>query len=145
MFLFLWRRHKFAKVQVEGGKILQESLGEVLTIAIIAIIMIIGSNNTEVPRMSENPVLWIRRQPSGGKEWIAEIIGRDPKYTYKREFLRPVGRNWSSSGRTGSTAFELEEGKIYEINEPYKGREFVEVRNGRIIIISPEEVLAKIS
>jgi hypothetical protein len=92
-----------------------------------------------------NTVLWIRHQPSGGKEWIAEIIGRDPKYTYKRGFLQPVGRDWSSSGRTGSTAFELEEGKIYEVREPYKGRKFVEVRNGQITTISPEEVLVRIS
>ena len=40
VFLFLWRGHKFAKLQVEGGKILQESLGEVLTLAIIMHIMI---------------------------------------------------------------------------------------------------------
>jgi hypothetical protein len=90
-------------------------------------------------------VLWIRHQPSGGKEWIAEITGRDPKYTYKRDFLRPVGRDWSSSGRTGSTAFQLEEDKIYEIQEPYNGRKFVAVQNGQIITISPEEVLARIS
>ena len=90
-------------------------------------------------------VLWIRHQPSGGKEWIAEIIGRDPKYTYKRDFLRPVGRDWSSSGRTGSTAFQLEEGKIYEVREPYNGRKFVEVRNGEIITVSQEEVLARIT
>lgn len=90
-------------------------------------------------------VIWVRHQPSGGKEWIAEIIGRDPKYTYKRNFLQPVGRDWSSSGRTGSTAFELEEGKIYEIREPYRGRRFVAVQNGEIITISPEDVLARIS
>ena len=89
-------------------------------------------------------LIWIRHQPSGGKEWIAEILGRDPKYTYKREFLRPVGRDWSRSGRTGSTAFELEEGKLYEIREPYRGRRFVEVQNGEIITLSPEEVLARI-
>jgi len=89
--------------------------------------------------------LRIRHQPSGGKEWVAEIIGRDPKYKFKREFLRPVGRDWSSSGRTGSTAFQLEEGRIYEIREPYKDRRFVSVQNGQIITISPEEVLARIS
>ena len=89
--------------------------------------------------------IWIRHQPSGGKEWVAEIIGRDPKYKFKREFLRPVGRDWSSSGRTGSTAFQLEEGRIYEIREPYKDRRFVSVQNGQIITISPEEVLARIS
>lgn len=94
--------------------------------------------------MPNTTLIWIRHQPSGGKEWIAEILGRDPKYTYKRDFLRPVGRDWSRSGRTGSTAFQLEEGRIYEIREPYRGRRFVEVRNGEIITLSPEDVLARI-
>ncbi len=103
------------------------------------------SEMTTKTTMTNTTVLWIRHQPSGGKEWIAEILGSDPKYTYKRDFLRPVGRDWSSSGRTGYTAFELEDGKIYEVREPYKGREFVAVRNGQVITISPEEVLARIS
>lgn len=100
---------------------------------------------TTMATKTNTTLIWIRHQPSGGKEWIAEIIGRDPKYTYKRDFLRPVGRDWSSSGRTGSTAFQLEEGRIYEIREPYRGRRFVEVRNGEIITISPEDVLERIS
>ena len=92
-----------------------------------------------------NMVIKVNHQPSGGKEWVAEIVGRDPKYKFKREFLQPVSRDWSYSGKTGLTSFELEPGKVYEVNEPWKGRRFVEVQNGEIVVISAEEVLSKIA
>ena len=87
----------------------------------------------------------VNHQPSGGKEWVAEIVGRDPKYKFKREFLRPVSRDWSSSGKTGLTSFELEPGKVYEVNEPWKGRRFVKIQNNEIVVISAEEVFSKIA
>jgi len=90
-------------------------------------------------------ILKVNHQPSGGKEWVAEIVGRDPKYKFKREFLLPVSRDWSSSGKTGFTSFELEPGKVYEVNEPWKGRRFVEVKNNEIEAISAEEVLSRIA
>jgi len=92
-----------------------------------------------------NMVIKVNHQPSGGKEWMAEIVGRDPKYKFQREFLQPVSRDWSSSGKTGFTSFELEPGKVYEVNEPWKGRRFVEIQNGEIVVISAEEVLSKIA
>ena len=92
-----------------------------------------------------NMVIKVNHQPSGGKEWVAEIVGRDPKYKFKREFLQPVSRDWSYSGKTGLTSFELEPGKVYEVNEPWKGRRFVEIQNGEIVVISAEEVLSKIA
>ena len=93
----------------------------------------------------QNMVLKVNHQPSGGKEWVAEIVDRDPKYKFKREFLLPVSRDWSSSGKTGFTSFELEPGKVYEVNEPWKGRRFVEVQNGEIKTLDTEEVLSKIA
>lgn len=90
-------------------------------------------------------VIRINHQPSGGKEWVAEITGRHPKYKFNREFLSPVERNWSGSGKTGSTSFELEAGKIYEVNEPWRGRRFVAVRNGEVVTLTAEEVLAAIA
>ena len=95
--------------------------------------------------MERNMVIKINHQPSGGKEWVAEITGRDPKYTFKREFLNAVARDWSYSGKTGTTSFELEPGKVYEVNEPWKGRRFVEVRNGELKTLDTEEVLSKIA
>ena len=93
----------------------------------------------------QNMVLKVNHQPSGGKEWVAEITGRDPKYKFQREFLQPVSRDWSYSGKTGVTSFELEPGRVYEVNEPWKGRRFVEIQNGEIVAISAEEVLSKIA
>jgi hypothetical protein len=86
-------------------------------------------------------IIKVNHQPTGGKEWVAEITGRSQKYGLNREFLKVVARNWSSTGRTGSTAFELEENKLYEVNEPYKGRRFVTVREGQIQEVSPEEAM----
>ena len=92
-----------------------------------------------------NKIIKVNHQPSGGKEWVAEITGRDPKYTFKRKFLNAVARDWSYRGKTGTTSFELENGKIYEVNEPWKGRRFVEVKNSEIVTISAEEVLSRIA
>ena len=99
----------------------------------------------EVKEMERNMVIKVNHQPSGGKEWVAEIIGRDPKYKFKRKFLQPVSRDWSYSGKTGTTSFELEPGKVYEVNEPWKGRRFVEVQNGELKTLDTEEVLSKIA
>ena len=93
----------------------------------------------------QNMILKVNHQPSGGKEWVAEITGRDPKYKFQREFLQPVSRDWSYSGKTGVTSFELEPGRVYEVNEPWKDRRFVEIQNGEIVAISAEEVLSKIA
>lgn len=97
----------------------------------------------KVNRISK--IIKVNHQPSGGKEWVAEITGRDPKYKFQREFLQPVSRDWSYSGKTGTTSFELEPGKVYEVNEPWKGRRFVEVKNNEIVTISAEEVLSRIA
>jgi hypothetical protein len=89
--------------------------------------------------------LYVNHQPSGGKEWVARIVGQHPKWKFEREFLSPVATNWSSSGRTGTTVFEMVEGGIYEVNEPWKGRRFVTVRNGEIVEIDVAEVLSRVA
>ena len=86
-------------------------------------------------------IIKLNHQPSGGKEWIAEIVGRDKKFTFKRKFLFPIAKNWSSSGKTGTTSFEVMPGKVYEVQEPYKGRRFIKVENGNIQKVSEQEVL----
>lgn len=86
-------------------------------------------------------LIHVNHQPSGGREWVAEITGRHPKYGLARNFLPVVARNWSTTGKTGSTAFELEEGKLYEVNAPYKGRSFVKVEDGQIREVSAEEAM----
>jgi len=87
-------------------------------------------------------IIKLQHQPSGGREWVAEITGRDPKYTFKRTFIAPVAGQWSSSGKTGTTAFELEEGKVYQINEPWKDRRFVTIENGELRELSAENALS---
>lgn len=90
-------------------------------------------------------VLKVRHQPSGGKEWVAEIVGRHPRFNFERKFLNPVARNWSSSGKTGTTSFLLQGGKVYEVNEPWKGRYFITIQNGEIVDIDVDYVATKIA
>jgi len=87
-------------------------------------------------------IIEVNHQPSGGKEWVAAITGLHPKYTFERTFLPPYKRNWSRSGRTGKTFYKLEDGFVYEINEPYRGRRFVKVISGKVVEIDKEEALA---
>ncbi|MGG3821113.1 hypothetical protein ABEU79_04885 [Geobacillus thermodenitrificans] len=96
-------------------------------------------------KQPKKAVLEVRRQPSGGKEWVAEIVGHHPKFKFERKFITPIARNWSSSGKTGTTSFLLEEGKIYEVNEPFHGRYFVKVENGKIIDVTVDDVIQKIA
>ena len=77
--------------------------------------------------------------------WVARITGRHPKYRFSREFLDPVARERSGSGRTGEDVYELVDG-IYEVHEPYRGRSYCEVRAGKITwIYRVEDVLARIA
>jgi hypothetical protein len=95
-------------------------------------------------KQTKKVTLEIRHQPSGGKEWIAEIVGRHPRFNFERRFLNPIARDWSSSGKTGTTTFLLEEGKVYEVNEPFAGRYFVTVVAGEIVEIAADEAAQKI-
>ena len=86
-------------------------------------------------------IISINHQPSGGKEWVARIIGRHPKFKFEREFLLIVERHYSSSGKTGRSRFEIESGNVYEVNEPWNGRRFIDGENNTI---SAEDVLSHI-
>jgi len=85
-------------------------------------------------------ILKIRHQPSGGSEWVAELVGADPKFEFKRNFLKPIEKEWSRSGKTGLTTYEISEDKIYEYNEPWRGREFIALIGGRIVYLTKKEV-----
>ena len=93
---------------------------------------------------SGGPVTLEINHSSKQKEWIAEITGTDKKYKYKREFIRPTKKDWSSSGKNGTTTFELEEGKVYDISPSYKRRYFAKVENGQIVKIDEGDVLSYI-
>lgn len=84
------------------------------------------------------------------KDYIAEIIGTDPKFTFRREFIRPFSRNWSRSGKGGNTDFIVDKPGIYEIQEPSTGvyggeearRYFRLNESGEVVKLSKDEVLA---
>lgn len=86
----------------------------------------------------------VNHQPSGGKEWVAKITGKHPQYKFEREFLTADDREWSRTGKTGWTYYEVEEGEIYEVNEPWHGRYFVTIENGETREIHAEDVLRMI-
>ena len=83
----------------------------------------------------------INYQPSGGSACAAEITGRDPKYTFAREFLDPVDTDRSSSGRTGSNTYELHEGKIYQVKPSWKDKYFMIVKDNQLMKIGVKEAL----
>jgi hypothetical protein len=79
--------------------------------------------------------------------WVAEIIGRDPKYKYARCFLH--GKvDYAHSNSKGTRGvylnFILEDGHIYDVSSPQSwkktDRYYCKVINGEIIQIKEEEV-----
>jgi len=74
----------------------------------------------------EKVVVSCKYQPSGGKTWIAKIVGKHPKYNYDREFENTILRERSSSGKTGRNKYSLKPG-IYEVNASWDGREFLKI------------------
>jgi len=58
------------------------------------------------------------RDPVNPRPWVAEIVGRHPRYKYERRFLRPRidYRKASSTANRGVWFWwTLESGRIYEI------------------------------
>jgi len=93
----------------------------------------------------ENQTVQLNHQPSGGKEYVAKIEGRDQKYVFKRRFLPLANKKWSSSGKTGVSYFIIEEDGFYEVFEPYtKGKIYLLKEGNQIKEISIEEVFQKV-
>lgn len=99
--------------------------------------------------IQNNPVkLSITRWPNHTKEYIARIDGVDDKYDLNRVFESPSSRNWSRSGKHGTTDFEIDTPGIYEIQEPSTGvydgksaRRWVEITDsGDVIPKTKDEV-----
>ena len=83
--------------------------------------------------------------PSG---WVAELIGLDHRYGYKRRFLRPR-KDYAKSNSTGSRGvyawFVIESGKCYEVCEKlswrHSNRYFCQVTDqGNIVEMDKNEV-----
>ena len=79
---------------------------------------------------------------------MAEIKVGTPKYmSWIRSFYRlwkGIGAGAREEWGPGSTSFELEKGKVYEVNEPWKDRYFVKVENGKSSGSPLREVPAKL-
>ena len=82
------------------------------------------------------------------KYWAARIAGPDPKYKYKRVFLKPK-KDYSKANSKGSRGvyfvYMLESGNIYDVSEPVSwknvDRYFCKVsEDGAIIKITEENV-----
>ena len=76
--------------------------------------------------------------------WVAKIIGFDPNFKYKREFIKGK-KDYLKSNSKGSRGifiyYLLESGFIYEVKNNSKRRYFCKVNDdGDIIEISKEEV-----
>jgi len=93
-----------------------------------------------VKKTERGVIIQLAHYTSNGKDWVAEIEDTDWQYGFKRTFLNPE-KDWSASGKTGWSYYELWNGRVYEVNEPYKGRWFFQVINGECLEISREDVL----
>jgi hypothetical protein len=71
-----------------------------------------------------------------GKTWLARITGPDPRYGVARDFIRPVSKVTSRSGRTGRYEYLIEPG-VYERHE---GRRSLGHQNGFFQVTSEGEI-----
>lgn len=91
------------------------------------------------------------------KPWVAAILGTDPKFGLKREFVTPM-MDWSEARKAwsgniyGRTArFLLRDGGLYEVSrlrgrpsKRYLAREFLAVEDRKRIPLSAEDALARV-
>lgn len=82
------------------------------------------------------------------RAWVCKIIGEDPKYKFKREFLRP-NIDYSQANSVGSRGvfayYNLENDNVYEVSSPASwkntDRYFCRIENDAIIYMEKDEVL----
>lgn len=67
-------------------------------------------------------VIALNRWLSHGKEWAAKVVGLDFLYGLDLKFCPVVERNWSRSGRDGTTKVKLLGTGYYRISNPRRGR-----------------------
>lgn len=87
-----------------------------------------------------------------GRSWVAEITGLNDVYVFARKFLRPV-RDYGEANSVGTRGvvalYMLREAAIYEFAEPngHKTvrRYFGQVRDGQVVKLTGEEVIACLS
>jgi hypothetical protein len=91
------------------------------------------------------------------RPWVAAILGTDPKFGLRREFVRPMTdwanarRAWSGNIYGREARFLLRDGCLYEVcrlrgnsSKRHLAREFVAIEKRRRIALEPAEALARI-
>ena len=66
-------------------------------------------------------LLKVTRWPNHAKEYAARLKGLDTKFGFDREFVGVESRNWSRSGKGGTTTLLITEPGFYEISDPATG------------------------
>lgn len=81
-----------------------------------------------------------------GKTWLAAVTGFDPKFGFEREFVNPISKDTSRSGRTGTYTYLTDDG-LYEANEGRRklGRSYYRVADGEAQQISQDELIAALA
>jgi hypothetical protein len=91
------------------------------------------------------------------RPWVATILGTDPKYGLRREFVRAMTDwkdahvAWSGNVYGREARFLLRDGNLYEVSrlrgkssKRYQAREFLAVEGRKRIKLEPEEALARV-
>ena len=77
------------------------------------------------------------------RSWVARLTGLHPKYNFDRVFLNALEKTRSCSGKTGRNKYILDKPGIYEIANPYNGREYIRVtESGETTKLTAEEAYA---
>lgn len=74
------------------------------------------------------------------KSWVAEIVGTDAKWGFKREFV-----NAREDENVKGKFFTLEDNKIYDVNCAQSGRKYVTVKAGAVVELTQNEVKAMVA
>lgn len=102
----------------------------------------------ESQRQIRNITRLLREEYKAKQPWVAEIIGTDPRYKFKRLFL-PKKVDYRESYKNGDRGvfyyYELSEDKIYEVNEFVSKRQleryYCRIENKQVVRLSEKEVI----
>lgn len=81
-----------------------------------------------------------------GKTWLALISGTDRQFGFDREFINPIEKSTSRSGKTGTATYVVGDG-IYESNEGRRrlGRRYWRVADGEVAEIDRDQVMTSLN
>lgn len=132
-------------------KVAQENIKKIQEWAHVYFVVIRGIGgrfvSKKVVKIVEPIRYEITRWTNHAKEWVAKITGLSAKFGFEREFCPVVERNWSSSGKSGTTVVLINSDGYYQVSSPSTGkyghdaRFFIKVENGEILEnITAEEI-----